>query len=321
MPPEIKPEPTSADIFSQAFEQIAALDATGPTGPVTPSVTVEGPTGLPESVVRTPEEIAIAEGVTAPTGPTGPTGTPEPTEEEKAAKAAADAAAADAANREAFAQTIAEGLKRGLPQPQPQDTRVVQPEPASSFTPEDTEFLTNYIKEFPDIARAEALLRQNDLRTAVGYVFSEVTKALQPHVEKLQVMAERLQLGDIQQLVPDYAMTREKVIEWAMKQPAYLQPSYKYVIERGTADEVADLIQRYRAATGATAPALTPTVDVVSPKKEDDLPAAAKKAVAALAPVASKRSVAVAVEPTDFDSAFTAFANRETGSDRFTRPA
>lgn len=105
----------------------------------------------------------------------------------------------------------------------------------------------------------------------------------------------------------DYGTLREQVVEWAKEQPSYLQSAYQHVIERGTVDEVSDLINRFKTETGQGAQtAKTPTR---GPKKKTELPAQTKKVAAALAPVSSRRSaIPQGEEPTDFDSAFEAHA-------------
>jgi hypothetical protein len=88
-----------------------------------------------------------------------------------------------------------------------------------------------------------------------------------------------------------------------------LQAAYKHVINSGTVDEVVDLINRWRTETGT--PLQPQAQPAPAAKKATELPAAAKQAVAALAPVSSKRSsVPQTVDEGDFDSAFAAFAGK-----------
>jgi hypothetical protein len=313
--PEVK-APTAQenlDIFEAAFTQIAAADKagtkvpeqmasvssadnpvvgptdkfmgneiTGPTGPTEPQ-------GLPEQ----PEVI----------GPTGATGPVEPTPEQKAMaaveKAAADAEAARVAQEEQFIKHVKTVVETTQPLAPPAPPKPAPPIEQQLFTPEEIEFLTAYDKEFPDIARAETIRRRADLRMTVGYVFDEVTRSLQPLVQQIQNLAARTHLGDIHQMVPDYDTTREQVIAWVDKQPPYLKAAYQRVVQQGSVDEVADLINRYKKDTGVVAP-------LAAAKLEPELTPAAKKAAAALAPVGSKRSGAVVTEPQDFDGAFGA---------------
>jgi hypothetical protein len=98
---------------------------------------------------------------------------------------------------------------------------------------------------------------------------------------------------------------RDSVVKWVEQQPAYLKHAYNSVIQSGTAEEVTDLIHRYEQANGK--PAAAPAA-VVTPKPATELPAATKQAVAALAPVGSKRSTVVQGLPQTFEDAFDTFA-------------
>jgi hypothetical protein len=318
--PEVK-APTAQenlDIFEAAFAQIAAADNAGTklpeqaasvssadnpiVGPTDKSMgnEITGPTG-PTEPQGLPEQLEVI-GQTGATGPTEPT---EPTPEQKAAeKVAADAAANEVA-RVAQEEQFIKHVKTVVETTQP-PAPLAPPKPAlpieqQLFTPEEIEFLTAYDKEFPDIARAETIRRRADLRMTVGYVFDEVTRSLQPLVQQIQNLAARTHLGDIHQAVPDYDTTREQVIAWVDKQPPYLKAAYQRVVQQGSVDEVADLINRYKKDTGVVAPP-------APVKPEPELTPAAKKAAAALAPVSSKRSGAVITEPQDFDGAFGAAA-------------
>jgi dihydroneopterin aldolase len=182
------------------------------------------------------------------------------------------------------------------------------PAPAAEpdiYTAEEKTFLSEYEKDWPDVAKAEALRRRSEYRDLVNHVFSEVAKELGPIAETMRTLAERAHLTDLHEKVEDYDTVRENVIEWVNNQPAYLQNAYKEVIQHGTPDEVADLVSRYKKeATPATPPAK-------SSKAETELPASTKQAVAALAPVSSKRSTIVqADDPNDFEGAFEAFAKQ-----------
>jgi hypothetical protein len=310
--------------FEDAFKQLSAADATEnkvPTGPAAgdaPPALQTAPTG--------------PTGTAAPTeGPTGTVAVETLTPTELAAKAATDEAATDEAaakvkeTETAQAAIVAQAeedllkrlggvLKKAAPEPVavPQMQRVEPDQPQSPFTQEQAAFLAAYEKEFPDIAAAERLQRRADLVATTGYIFGEITRSLQPIIEQVQVLAQRTHLGDLHTAVPDYDATRDQVIAWVDKQPAYLKAAYQAVVAQGTAAEVADLIKRYHADTGtpvaATADPAAAAAAAAAAAKTAKAEADRKAAAAALAPVGSKRSVAVASEPTDFDGAFAAAA-------------
>lgn len=188
-------------------------------------------------------------------------------------------------------------------QPIQQQTQVEPP----VYSDDERKFLEDYEKDWPDVAKAEALRRRSEYRELVNYVFTEVAKVLKPQIETVQAMSEMTHLQQLQTQVSDYDDVRDKVIDWAQKQPPYLRAAYKHVIDEGTVDEVADLIDRYKRDTGASA---APAAPRSAPKRvETELPSATKQAAAALAPVSSKRSAVIAGDdPNDFESAFSSFA-------------
>jgi hypothetical protein len=198
--------------------------------------------------------------------------------------------------------------QRVAPEPAPQVQQQTQQE-QPIYSADEQKFLEEYEKDWPDVARAESLRRRSEYRELVNYVFTEVAKVLRPQIETVQAISEMTHLQQLQTQVTDYDDVRDKVIDWANKQPVYLQNAYKHVIEQGTVDEVADLIDRYRQETGYKAPNAAPRP--ATKRVETELPSATKQAAAALAPVSSKRSAVIAGDdPNDFESAFSSFANK-----------
>ena len=145
------------------------------------------------------------------------------------------------------------------------------------------------------------------MRNIPDYVFRSIAAEFGPRLSMLEGLAERAQYQDLTGTVPDYDDIRDKVIDWAAKQPAYLQEPFNRVIQEGTVDEIADLIQRYRKDTGTAAPSAQQTIQA-KPPAQDELSTTAKQAAAKLAPVSTKRSGAVTAAPQDFDGAFEAFS-------------
>lgn len=148
-------------------------------------------------------------------------------------------------------------------------------------------------------------MRRAEYKELMDYIFAQVLDYVKPIHETAEVLAERTFRSELNSTVPDYSDNlREQVIEWAKTQPAYLQPGYNYVITQGTVDEVKDLIDRYRAATGqAAAPAAASSQP--KPGTGNELSEQAKQAAAALAPVDSKRSgVQAPSDPTNFEDAW-----------------
>ena len=313
------------DDFTKAFDELSAMGENNGAAAVREAVkpavadggeqaasaaageqAATGGDGVQAAAVKTPDELA-AEAAAAGGEQTTFTGTPDEIAAQE--KAAADAAALEAAKptpTDAALERLAAALEaRTEPTAKPVVQQTEQ-EPAL-LTSEEISILNAYAKEYPDVARGESLRRKVEYTALVKHVFAEITKELGPMRDMVQELTTRTHLADLQTAAPDYETLRDPVIAWVEKQPAYLQTAYKHVIEHGTKDEVIDLIGRYKAATGA------PVTPAPKPAKQGtELPAATKKAVAALAPVSSKRSVIDNTpSPDDFDGAFERFANLE----------
>ena len=168
------------------------------------------------------------------------------------------------------------------------------------------------------MAQAESTRRKGEYAQLLNYVFSQVAQYVAPVMTDLQKLMNEAHLQQVKGIVPDYSPTLEQeVASWVETQPSYLKSAYTAVMQSGTSDEVADLIGRYRAATGTPASAPAPTggqpapaaTPAPAPKRETELSRAAKQAAASLAPVGSERTAVVAgQDPGDFDSAFARFA-------------
>jgi hypothetical protein len=311
---------TNDENFAAAFEQLAELG----DKPVTQTVMdkIEEAETAP---AKTPEELA-AEAAAAAAAKTPeeeieteleiPPGAKTP--EEIAAEAAA---AAEAAKKPVekpgeedpiltrFQQIAREAVAMVPQQQQPSQQQQPPAPPPELYTPEEKAALAEFQKDYPDIAKASALERRQEYRDLLNFAFAEISKRYDPLLPLVQTIAERTHLKDLETATPDYSDVRDKVIDWAGKQPAYLRDAYNHVINNGTVDEVKDLINRYKTETG-TAIAPKAAAAPVS-KQETELPSKTKKAVAALAPVSSKRTAATQlVTPEDFDGAFAEAAKQ-----------
>lgn len=307
------PASEEPDEFSAAFEQLSAAN--------------EAAKAAPEPVQAVTEPEKPAQAAAEPVEPA-----PEPQVDPQQATAVAsqdktaEPTAAPAPQRmsdEEIARIAQIASQVQRPQPQPEPQRQAEPQ---MFSQEDIDFLNNYAQEYPDIARAEALNRRKDILDAVRFVFSEVNKAVAPTQAIAQQLAQRTHMGDLQRLVPDYNVTREQAIEWARQQPDYLQPSYFHVIQQGTPEQVADFTARMRASLGAATPVVNgnghaavaaSAVQRQTVAVQQETPAQ-KRALAALAPVATKRSgiSSDALEPSDFEGAFERYSAQFDGARR-----
>ena len=302
------------DAFAAAFSELASMGkdakASDDSAALSKVVAVEE---SPPVVIGQPEQLDLPLEEPKNVVDAAPTAEPEPVIEEpvadarEAAPEPAKVSDEDLLNK--FTTLIRahdEAARQAAPQPQPQQHYQPQPEP-EIYAPEEKAFLNQYVKDWPDIVKAEALIRRSEYRDLANYIFSQFAQHMVPVQQTLQAVAERSHLSDLEAQVNDYGDIRDKVINWAAQQPAYLQGAYSRVIQQGTTEEVVDLISRYRASTGAN---ISPNpVSAPAPKAEPKLSDAAKQAAAALAPVRSKRTATSnVVDPQDFESAFSQFA-------------
>lgn len=306
-------EQTTELDFTEAFNRLADL---GDKPVPSDILTAPAPTSAAEAPAVEAQEEAEGEEGEAQTPPAA-------TEEPSAAAAAAPAPAAPAPAltpeemlaqiRDAVMQRPEAPATPAAPAAPAAPAEAAMPDPATMYSPEEQQLLTRYMDEWPEVAQAEALRRRGEYQQIVQHVFEQFKAYLQPFEQTLSAVAAETQFQQLQQVVPDFNTIDPNAVKaWVDQQPAYLQPAYQHVIERGTPDEVADLIQRYRqSTTPAAAPAApaTPAAPPAPKKVEPALPADAKQAASSLAPVSSKRSsVAPITEPSDFDSAFEAAA-------------
>lgn len=255
------------------------------------------PANDPDPVVDDP---APAAEEPAPAADPAPAPDPAPAAEETVVEEPAPAPAADPSAADALIERLSEVLKE-RPEPEPAPAAPAPQDTTEIYTQDEKDFLTKYEEDWADVTRGEELKRRKDYRELVGFVFNQVAEQFRPIVEAVEIMSTRTQLADLRSKIDNYDDVRDSVVEWVGKQPAYLQTAYNSVIQAGTPDEVADLVDRFRKDTGAVVPA--------AEQKKPELSDVTKKAVRELAPVSTKRSaVPQAEDDGDFDSAFARFA-------------
>lgn len=296
--------PEQPDLFAEAFSKLAEMED------------VPKPSEVSEVIANATSEPEPAQPVTEVEAAPEPAIQPE-TEEQFSEETVAEEAQPDiqeeiesepTVSDDEILKRFAQLVKNANPEEERHVEPAVQQQTPEIYSPEERQFITEYEKDWPDVAKAEALRRKAEYQQLVGYVFQEVAKELRPVFDTVKDMAERTHLQDLQSTVNDYDDVRDRVIDWVAKQPQYLQPAYQHVIQQGTVDEVADLIGRYKRDTGASAPQYSQRS---APRRGSELPTATKQAAAALAPVSSKRSAVIqGVDQGDFDSAFAAFADK-----------
>lgn len=309
------------DNFAAAFEMLSGLGdkEPAPNAVLTEPAPVEEPAKkeepAPKADEKTPEQIEADAAATA---------AGEKTLDEQAAEAEAEAAAAEA-DPAAAAAAAAAPAKKEAPKPQPnanddmlerlaklvRENPPEEKKPAAQQAPElysaeEQEFLNTYEKDWPDVARAESLKRRGEYNQLVTHIFTEIGKHFAPVQETVATLSQQTHLQALTAQVSDYEDVRDKVVDWVETQPDYLQVAYQHVITQGTTEQVVDLIQRWRQATGTA----LPVAGAAKKPSDTELPAATKQAAAALAPVSSKRTAVIQTDdPNDFDGAFAKFSD------------
>lgn len=189
-------------------------------------------------------------------------------------KAASDAVTAKKAADDKAAADAAEATKRQL-------------------TAEEVTELDGLKKEWSDIARMfELKFKENAglAQTAQGAAMKAMLEHIYADIQPIALSQKELQetqhFSDIKTAHPDYDAVYPKLQPWIATQPAYLQKALKEVYTGGTAEEVSDLVQRFKDASGI----VTPKADDVTTAPTTKVPAVDPKKVAALAPVDSQRS-------------------------------
>lgn len=305
------------DDFADAF---ANFSSPTPVEPPKPEPTAQAADGKVEGE-STDEPATEIEG--APAAPQVGADGKELTAEELAAKAETDAKKAEedaAAAVEAakaakggsddaitrLADMLAKRQEPTPPAPQPQRTQA-----PDLYTPAEVTSIQNFYKEWPEVAPAVEILLKGTATSVTNHIFTEIAKILGPKMTLLDQLADGFQYKEIKDTIPDYDDKMHSAVSaWVDKQPAYLKAAYSNVMQHGTVTEFNDLVGRYRQENGIAPPQAgnAPQPQGGAPAPAPTLSPAAKKAVAALAPVTSKRTGTVQVEPTTFEDAFEAFS-------------
>lgn len=306
--PTPAPEPTGQDAFDVAFAENAAEPAAPAAGPEPASAPAAEPAPAEPAAPAPVETPALAPAAGESAAPAAPAEAPAPTPEPKPSLTPEQVL-------EQLAGLVAKPAAPAAT-PAPAAAPVVE---GPRYTEEEQGLLTDYEKNWPDVARAETIKRRVEYQDLLGFIFTEMTKHTAPLFEQQATIGNTLHMTELKGLVPDYTESLEtQVAGWVDTQPSYLQTAYKQVMQNGTSEEIADLIGRYRSATGNAAPAPAAPAPAVpaaapaatsKPAAKTELSSAAKQAAESLAPVSGDRSAVPQGEDTqDFDSAFAKYA-------------
>jgi len=189
--------------------------------------------------------------------------------------------------------------------PPPAEPSIDEQFPDPQFTEDEQKTLTEFEKNWDEIApalnirlkNAVAAVEAKAARTiakVVQNIYADFTPLINSHL-KSEATSFR---GEVLKAHDDYDAVYPKLGGWIKTHPAYLQSGLLKAYNEGTAEEVIDLVSRYKQANGVEPHAAAPAA--TEPKK----PAAAD--AAALAPVDTKRTAPKpsGSDPDDYDSAF-----------------
>lgn len=288
------------DDFNAAFAE--AVDA-----PLDTPAPVEAVVDEPAPVeTEAPEPVETVEVETTPIA-----GVETPVEPVAAPVVEAPQPAPAALDTKQLAQAIAEANRLAQ---QPQEPVKAEPEAVKPASYEDyldenqKKSIEQYTAEWSDVAAPVSALISAHIKAALANQQREILGHVQQQVAPIQQYAaqsqEALYYGTIQAAHPDYREAAAVIPEWIAEQPKIYQARLAEIYQRGSAQEVVDLISMYKQAVGSTgaAPAQPASSAVQAPQKT---PVSAAALAATLAPPAAKRSATTTSrDPNDADSAF-----------------
>jgi hypothetical protein len=209
-----------------------------------------------------------------------------------------------------LAQAIAEA-NRMAQQPEPAPVEPAAPKVASYedyLDESQKKSIEQFTAEWSDVAAPVSALISAHVKAALANQQREILGHVQQQVAPIQQYAaksqEALYVNTLQSAHPDFREAAQAIPAWIEGQPKIYQPRLKEIYDRGSADEVIDLISMYKQAVGSTGavPAQPASSAVQAPQSAPVSPAAL---AATLAPPAAKRSVSkTSRDPNDGESAF-----------------
>ena len=191
-----------------------------------------------------------------------------------------------------------------------------QPTNWMDYVPEDKrQLVEQYESEWPEVAEAEQLKREAQLKQLQDQVYSEVGQALAPIADMHRQMQVDAHHKAIQAKHSDVDDIKDDLIEWVGQQPDFVRPAFEQVLQKGSAEEVNQLIDHYKQATGSATGAGAGTTassarqqqgsgNVTKRSSKKAAPSASAKNATAAAPKPKRTEPPKATDPTDFDSAF-----------------
>ena len=134
-------------------------------------------------------------------------------------------------------------------------------------------------------------------------VLAQVQQRLAPIEQVTAQSQEALYWSTIQASHPDFREAAAAIPEWIEKQPKLVQPALRAAYDRGTAEQVIELLDTYKQAIGTTGAAPAQPASSAAQVPPKAVPKAALDATLA-PPTAQRSKMAASRDPNDADAAF-----------------
>lgn len=134
-------------------------------------------------------------------------------------------------------------------------------------------------------------------------VLAQVQQRLAPIEQVTAQSQEALYWSTIQASHPDFREAAAAIPGWIEKQPKLVQPALRAAYDRGTAEQVIELLDTYKQAIGTTGAAPAQPASSAAQVPPKAVPKAALDATLA-PPTAQRSKMAASRDPNDADAAF-----------------
>lgn len=208
-----------------------------------------------------------------------------------------------------LAQAIAEEQERR--QREAQAAQEQQPEKDVSYedflTEQDKAAIKLMDAEWSEVAGPVHALINAHVKAALAaqekQVLAQVQQRLAPIEQVTAQSQEALYWSTIQASHPDFREAAAAIPGWIERQPKLVQPALRAAYDRGTAEQVIELLDTYKQAIGTTGAAPAQPASSAAQVPPKAVPKAALDATLA-PPTAQRSKMAASRDPNDADAAF-----------------
>ena len=209
-----------------------------------------------------------------------------------------------------LAQAIAEDQERRQREAQAAQEQQ-QPEKEVSYedflTEQDKAAIKLMDTEWSEVAGPVHALINAHVKAALAaqekQVLAQVQQRLAPIEQVTAQSQEALYWSTIQASHPDFREAAAAIPGWIEKQPKLVQPALRAAYDRGTAEQVIELLDTYKQAIGTTGAAPAQPASSAAQVPPKAVPKAALDATLA-PPTAQRSKMAASRDPNDADAAF-----------------